>query len=65
MCCAAGTQVQANFNEQSRPCGLNSLICCQRTYDDSILGSVLLRLLHLLDEAVSKPIQMLLKVGNS
>lgn len=46
------------FNEQRRPCGLNSLICCHRTYDDSILGSVLLCLLHLLDKLVSKPVQM-------
>ncbi len=44
MCCAAGTQVQAVLMSKRRPCGLNSLICCHHTYDESILGSVPLRL---------------------
>lgn len=41
MCCAAGTQVLAHLMSKGRPCGLNSLICCHHTYDESILGSVL------------------------
>lgn len=44
MCCAAGTQVQAGLMSKGRPCGLNSLICCHHTYDESILGSVPLHL---------------------
>lgn len=44
MCYAAGTQVQVGIMSKGRPCGLNSLICCHHTYDESILGSVPLRL---------------------
>lgn len=63
MCCAAGTQVHAALMSKGRPCGLNSLICCHHTYDESISGSVPLRLAPFRTKPHSKPGHMESEAG--